>query len=57
MAAGHFRTQGPGAIADRNRLRIDGPTEGIRAVEPIEDRFRAFGWARNAPTMTRGWRR
>lgn len=45
MAAGHFRTQGLVAIVDRNRLCIDGATEEIMAVEPIEARFAAFGWA------------
>ena len=44
MAAGHFRTQGLVAIVDRNRLCIDGTTEEIMAVEPIEARFAAFGW-------------
>ncbi len=45
MAAGHYRTQGLIAIVDRNTLCIDGTTEEIMSVEPIEDRFAAFGWA------------
>jgi len=44
MAAGHFRTQGLVAIVDRNGLCIDGHTEQIMSVEPIEERFAAFGW-------------
>ncbi len=44
MAAGHFRTGSLVAVVDRNGLCIDGPTESVMAVEPIEDRFRAFGW-------------
>ena len=44
MAAGHFRLQGLVGIVDRNQLCIDGPTEEIMAVEPLEDRFRSFGW-------------
>jgi len=44
MAAGHFRTQGLVAIVDRNGLCIDGHTEQVMGVEPIEDRFAAFGW-------------
>jgi transketolase len=31
-------------IVDRNQLGIDGPTEEIMSAEPIDDRFRAFGW-------------
>ncbi len=44
MAAGHFRAQGLVAIVDRNGLCIDGHTEQVMSVEPIEDRFAAFGW-------------
>jgi transketolase len=44
MAAGHFGTQNLVAIVDRNRLQIDGATEEIMSVEPIDERFRAFGW-------------
>jgi transketolase len=45
MAAGHFRTQGLVAIVDRNGLCIDGHTEQVMGVEPIDARFAAFGWA------------
>ena len=45
MAAGHFRTQGLVAIVDRNGLCIDGHTEQVMGVEPIDGRFAAFGWA------------
>lgn len=44
MAAGHYKLQGLVAIIDRNQLSIDGPTEKVMSVEPIDDRFRAFGW-------------
>ncbi len=44
MAAGHFKLQGLVAIVDRNGLCIDGHTEEIMGVEPIDDRFRSFGW-------------
>ena len=44
MAASHFRLQGLVGIVDRNQLCIDGPTEEIMAVEPLEDRFTSFGW-------------
>lgn len=44
MAAGHFQLQGLVGIIDRNRLGIDGDTEEIMSVEPLEDRFASFGW-------------
>jgi len=44
MAAGHFGAQNLVAIVDRNRLQIDGATEDIMSVEPIHERFAAFGW-------------
>ena len=44
MAASHFRLQGLVGIVDRNGLCIDGHTEEIMAIEPIDDRFRSFGW-------------
>lgn len=44
MAASHFRLGSLVCIVDRNQLCIDGPTEDVMAVEPIHDRFAAFGW-------------
>lgn len=44
MAAAHYRLGRLVAIVDRNRLCIDGFTDDIMGVEPIEDRFAAFGW-------------
>jgi len=44
MAAGHFQLQGLVGIVDRNQLSIDGPTEKVMSVEPLADRFTAFGW-------------
>lgn len=43
-SAGHFKLQNLVAIVDRNGLSIDGHTEDVMSIEPIEDRFRAFGW-------------
>lgn len=43
-AAGHYRLGRLVAIVDRNMLCIDGFTDDVMAVEPIEDRFSAFGW-------------
>lgn len=44
MAASHFQLQGLVGIVDRNGLCIDGHTEDIMAIEPIDERFRSFGW-------------
>jgi transketolase len=44
MAAAHFGLQNLVAIVDRNQLCIDGFCDEIMAVEPIEERFRSFGW-------------
>lgn len=44
MAASHHRLGNLVAIVDRNQLCIDGRTEDVMAVEPIDQRFAAFGW-------------
>ncbi|WP_226581502.1 transketolase [Acuticoccus sediminis] len=43
-AAAHFGLQGLVAIVDRNGLCIDGHTEDVMAIEPVHERFAAFGW-------------
>jgi transketolase len=32
------------AIVDRNDIQIDGPTHDIMNLEPLADKYRAFGW-------------
>ncbi|HCC32667.1 MAG TPA: transketolase [Clostridiales bacterium] len=44
MAAAHFRLDTLTALIDRNGLCIDGTTEAIMALEPLADKWRAFGW-------------
>lgn len=44
MSAGHFKLSSLVCIVDRNQLGIDGRTEDVMSVEPIGDRFAAFGW-------------
>ncbi len=44
MSASQFKLQGLVAIIDRNQLCIDGHTEEIMAIEPLAERFAAFGW-------------
>jgi transketolase len=44
MASAHFKLGTMIAIVDRNQLSIDGFTEDVLRVEPIEDKFKSFGW-------------
>jgi transketolase len=44
MAAGHFKLGNLTAIVDRNRLCIDGSTEDIMSLEPLREKWSAFGW-------------
>ena len=32
------------AVVDRNHLQISGNTENVMCLEPLADRYRAFGW-------------
>ncbi|KZM75512.1 transketolase [Nocardia terpenica] len=42
--AGHLGLANITAIVDRNRHQHDGPTESISTLEPLADRWQAFGW-------------
>ncbi|MHB8586517.1 MAG: transketolase [Thermoplasmatota archaeon] len=44
MAASHFRLDNITVILDRNGLQTDGPTEEVMGIEPIAERWRAFGF-------------
>lgn len=44
MAAGHFELGNLVALVDRNQMCIDGFTDDVMAVEPLDDRFASFGW-------------
>ncbi len=44
MAAAHHNLKNLVAIVDCNGLQINGWTNDIMAVEPIADKWRAFGW-------------
>jgi transketolase len=45
MSAAHYRTDNLCAFVDCNGLQIDGEVKRIMGVEPLVDKFRAFGWA------------
>ncbi|MET9115268.1 transketolase [Streptomyces longwoodensis] len=42
--AAHHRLGNLMAVVDRNRLQQEGDTEDICALEPLADKWRAFGW-------------
>ena len=44
MAAGHYKATNLVTFVDRNRLMIDGETEKIMGLEPLADKWRAFGF-------------
>ncbi len=44
MAAAHYKLDSVTAILDRNRQQIDGWTRDVMALEPLADKWRAFGW-------------
>jgi len=44
ILAGHHKLDNLTAFVDRNSFMIDGPTEQITTLEPIDGKFRAFGW-------------
>jgi transketolase len=44
-ATSHYRLDNLTAIVDRNTLQITGRTEDVINMEPLEDKFRAFGYA------------
>ncbi len=44
MAAAHFKLQNLTAIVDVNGLQIDGFTKDVMNVEPLVEKYTAFGW-------------
>ncbi|MDR1805386.1 MAG: transketolase [Clostridium sp.] len=44
MSAAHFKTTDVITIVDRNGAMIDGMTEDVMALEPLHDKFTAFGF-------------
>ncbi len=45
MAAAHYGLDNLVAIVDRNTLQITGCTETVCGLEPLGEKFEAFGWA------------
>jgi transketolase len=45
MAAAHYKLDNLTAILDHNTLQITGKTRDVCSNEPVDDKFRAFGWS------------
>lgn len=44
MSASHYSLDNLVAVIDRNGLQIDGCTDDVMKIEPIADKYQAFGW-------------
>lgn len=44
MFAGHHRLARLTVLVDANNSQVDGPVDSITTLEPITDKWRAFGW-------------
>jgi len=45
MSAAHYKLDNLVVVVDRNTLQITGKTENVMSLEPLEERFSAFGYA------------
>jgi transketolase len=44
MSAAHHWLDNLILIIDKNRLQIDGPVAEVMNIDPLDDKYRAFGW-------------
>ncbi len=44
MLAAQYKLDNLTLFIDRNKLQIDGPTEQVMSLEPLADKWLAFGW-------------
>ena len=44
LASAHYKLDNLTAIIDHNTLQITGPTRDVMSNEPLDDKWRAFGW-------------
>lgn len=44
MFAAKYRLTNLTAVMDRNNIQIDGTTEDVMPLEPLDEKYRAFGW-------------
>ena len=44
MEAAHYKLDNLIGIVDKNKLQIDGKVSEVMNIEPLEEKYRAFGW-------------
>jgi transketolase len=44
MGAAHYKLDNITAVVDRNGLQIDGSTDSVMEIEPLDKKWEAFGW-------------
>jgi len=44
MEAGHYKLDNLIGIVDKNRLQIDGLVSDVMNIDPLEEKYRSFGW-------------
>ena len=44
MSAAHYKLDNLTVFVDHNGLQIDGANDEVMTVNPIDEKFRAFGW-------------
>ncbi len=44
MEGAHYKLDNLVGIIDENHLQIDGPVSEVMNVDPLEDKYRSFGW-------------
>jgi transketolase len=44
MEAAHYKLENLVGIVDCNRLQIDGPVAEVMNIEPLEEKYKSFGW-------------
>lgn len=45
MSAAHYKLDNLIAVVDRNGVQIDGSTSEVMEIEPLAEKWKAFGWA------------
>ncbi len=44
MEAAHYKLENLVGIVDYNRLQIDGPVSDVMNIDPLEEKYKSFGW-------------
>jgi transketolase len=44
MEAAHYKLESLVGIVDYNRLQIDGPVSDVMNIDPLEEKYKSFGW-------------